>query len=175
MDVCIAAAMVYFGGENISVYQTDIFFPPFSFSMFPPPPFFLWIYVCVCVCVFKYDIQHTYIRTYIHTHIHTHIHTYIRARTHTHNTHTQVLGLLFSILAGNAYSVLYQQQESIYLALFQVSFAYILGLFCPYTRSLLCQQKDFIYFALLQEVSEAKSLLEQTALIGVANVLLMCC
>lgn len=46
----------------------------------------------------------------------------------------QVLGLLFSILAGNAYSVLYNQQETIYLALFQ-------------------------------EVSEAKSLLEQTALI----------
>jgi len=46
----------------------------------------------------------------------------------------QVLGLLFSILAGNAYSVLYEQQET-------------------------------IYFALFQEVSEAKSLLEQTALI----------
>ncbi len=45
-----------------------------------------------------------------------------------------VIGLLFSILAGNAYSALYQQQES-------------------------------IYFALFQEVSEAKSLLEQTTLI----------
>ena len=32
----------------------------------------------------------------------------------------QVLGLLFSILAGNAYSVLYEQQETIYFALFQV-------------------------------------------------------
>ena len=41
-----------------------------------------------------------------------------------------VIGLLFSILAGNAYAALYQQQES-------------------------------IYFALFQEVSEAKSLLEQ--------------
>ena len=30
-----------------------------------------------------------------------------------------VIGLLFSILAGNAYSALYQQQESIYFALFQ--------------------------------------------------------
>ena len=45
-----------------------------------------------------------------------------------------VIGLLFSILAGNAYSALYQQQES-------------------------------IYFALFQEVSEAKSLLEQTTLV----------
>ena len=45
-----------------------------------------------------------------------------------------VIGLLFSILAGNAYSALYQQQES-------------------------------IYFALFQEVSEAKSLLEQTTLL----------
>merc|ERR1719197_1495557 len=45
-----------------------------------------------------------------------------------------VIGLLFSILAGNAYSALYQQQEAIYLALFQ-------------------------------EVSEAKSLLEQTTLV----------
>ena len=45
-----------------------------------------------------------------------------------------VIGLLFSILAGNAYSALYQQQES-------------------------------IYFALFLEVSEAKSLLEQTTLV----------
>lgn len=45
-----------------------------------------------------------------------------------------VVGLLFSILAGNAYSALYQQQES-------------------------------IYFALFQEVSEAKSLVEQTTLV----------
>jgi len=45
-----------------------------------------------------------------------------------------VIGLLFSILAGNAYSALYQQQEA-------------------------------IYFALFQEVSEAKSLLEQTTLV----------
>lgn len=45
-----------------------------------------------------------------------------------------VIGLLFSILAGNAYSALYAQQES-------------------------------IYFALFQEVSEAKSLLEQTTLV----------
>ena len=45
-----------------------------------------------------------------------------------------VIGLLFSILAGNAYAALYQQQES-------------------------------IYFALFQEVSEAKSLLEQTTLV----------
>jgi hypothetical protein len=43
-------------------------------------------------------------------------------------------GLLFSILAGNAYSSLYQQQEA-------------------------------IYFALFQEVSEAKSLLEQATLV----------
>ena len=46
-----------------------------------------------------------------------------------------VIGLLFSILAGNAYSALYEQQEQ-------------------------------IYFALFQEVSEAKSLLEQTTLVG---------
>lgn len=45
-----------------------------------------------------------------------------------------VIGLLFSILAGNAYAALYQQQET-------------------------------IYFALFQEVSEAKSLLEQTTLV----------
>uniref|UniRef100_A0A7S3S7L4 Uncharacterized protein n=1 Tax=Emiliania huxleyi TaxID=2903 RepID=A0A7S3S7L4_EMIHU len=45
-----------------------------------------------------------------------------------------VIGLLFSILAGNAYSALYEQQEA-------------------------------IYFALFQEVSEAKSLLEQTTLV----------
>mmetsp|Transcript_48745 Transcript_48745/g.90358 ORF Transcript_48745/g.90358 Transcript_48745/m.90358 type:complete len:431 (+) Transcript_48745:68-1360(+) len=45
-----------------------------------------------------------------------------------------VIGLLFSILAGSAYSALYSQQES-------------------------------IYFALFQEVSEAKSLLEQTTLV----------
>lgn len=45
-----------------------------------------------------------------------------------------VIGLLFSILAGNAYSSLYTQQET-------------------------------IYFALFQEVSEAKSLLEQTTLV----------
>ena len=45
-----------------------------------------------------------------------------------------VIGLLFSILAGNAYSALYAQQEAIYVALFQ-------------------------------EVSEAKSLLEQTTLV----------
>ncbi|KAJ1633371.1 hypothetical protein T492DRAFT_546902 [Pavlovales sp. CCMP2436] len=45
-----------------------------------------------------------------------------------------VIGLLFSILAGNAYSSLYTQQES-------------------------------IYFALFHEVSEAKSLLEQTTLV----------
>ena len=46
-----------------------------------------------------------------------------------------VIGLLFSILAGNAYQALYAQQEQ-------------------------------IYFALFQEVSEAKSLLEQTTLVG---------
>lgn len=45
-----------------------------------------------------------------------------------------VMGLLFSILAGNAYAALYEQQEEIYLALFE-------------------------------EVSEAKSLLEQTTLV----------
>ena len=45
-----------------------------------------------------------------------------------------VIGLLFSILAGNAYSALYEQQES-------------------------------IYFALFAEVSEAKSLVEQTTLV----------
>jgi len=45
-----------------------------------------------------------------------------------------VTGLLFSILAGNAYQSLYLQQEA-------------------------------IYFALFQEVSEAKSLLEQTTLV----------
>ena len=48
-----------------------------------------------------------------------------------------VIGLLFSILAGNAYQALYAQQEQ-------------------------------IYFALFQEVSEAKSLLEQTTLVGQA-------
>ena len=145
--------MVYFGGEIISVYQTDMFSPPFSFSMFFPFYFFRDIRMCVCVCVclnMMYNI-HTYARMYIHTHIQTqiqthiqtHIHAHICARAHTHtqhthtHTHTQVLGLLFSILAGNAYSVLYQQQESIYLALFQVSCAYILGLFCLYTRALL--------------------------------------
>mmetsp|Transcript_142648 Transcript_142648/g.273970 ORF Transcript_142648/g.273970 Transcript_142648/m.273970 type:complete len:438 (+) Transcript_142648:82-1395(+) len=45
-----------------------------------------------------------------------------------------VMGLLFSILAGNAYAALYEQQEEIYLALYE-------------------------------EVSEAKSLLEQTTLV----------
>ena len=45
-----------------------------------------------------------------------------------------VIGLLFSILAGNAYSSLYAQQEN-------------------------------IFFALFQEVSEAKSLLEQVTLV----------
>ena len=45
-----------------------------------------------------------------------------------------VVGLLFSILAGNAYAALYQQQES-------------------------------IFFTLYQEVSEAKSLLEQMTLV----------
>jgi hypothetical protein len=45
-----------------------------------------------------------------------------------------VIGLLFTILAGNAYSSLYAQQEN-------------------------------IYFALYQEVSEAKSLLEQVTLV----------
>ena len=51
-----------------------------------------------------------------------------------------VIGLLFSILAGNAYQALYAQQEQ-------------------------------IYFALFQEVSEAKSLLEQTTLVGQVRVL----
>ena len=50
-----------------------------------------------------------------------------------------VIGLLFSILAGNAYQALYAQQEQ-------------------------------IYFALFQEVSEAKSLLEQTTLVGQVRV-----
>jgi hypothetical protein len=96
--VCIAAAMVYFGGEIISVYQTDMFSPPFSFSMFFPFYFFRDIRMCVCVCVFKYDVQHTYIRTYVYTYAHTdantdahtdaHTCTHMRARAHTHTTHT---------------------------------------------------------------------------------------
>jgi len=49
-----------------------------------------------------------------------------------------VIDLLFAILAGNAYTALYQQQES-------------------------------IYFALYKEVSIAKSLLEQLALVGQAR------
>jgi len=88
--VCIAAAMVYFGGEIISVYQTDMFSPPFSFSMFFPFYFFRDIRMCVCVCVclnMMYNI-HTYARIYKHTHIQTHIHAHICARAHTHTQHT---------------------------------------------------------------------------------------
>ena len=145
------------------------------FSLF----IFLGIYVCVCVCVclnMMYN-THTYARMYIHTHIQTHIHAHICARAHTHthtthtHTHTQVLGLLFSILAGNAYSVLYQQQESIYLALFQVSCAYILGLFCLYTRAL-CSNRKILSTLPSCRRCQRPSHCQNRRL---SSVLLMCC
>ena len=135
--VCIAAAMVYFGGEIISVYQTDMFSPPFSFSMFFPFYFFRDIRMCVCVCVclnMMYN-THTYARMYIHTHIQTHIHAHICARAHTHtqhthtHTHTGVRAAVFNF--GGKCLLGAVPTARVYLP------CPLSGLFCLYTGSLL--------------------------------------
>jgi hypothetical protein len=82
-----------------------------------------------------------------------------------------VIGLLFSILAGNAYSSLYTQQETIYFALFQVRAQRGRATLAAGPRAgrtpahRAVARPPALARARSQEVSEAKSLLEQTTLV----------
>jgi len=80
--------------------------------------------VCVYICSYVYVCRYAYIYIYTHTHTHTHIYVYIfihmlffcfqvgaigmlmADEAQFVQNFLTVIGLLFSILAGNAYSAL---------------------------------------------------------------------
>ena len=84
--------------------------------------------VCVCVCVCLYT------RLFVYIHTHTHTHTYKHTHTHTHiyiHTHTYI----YVYIGGDA--VLGRTGGAAIGCRQALKSPHILGLFCPYSKSLL--------------------------------------